>query len=139
MPNVFGGMCFNNKHFKDFMNQFYFPAEKMKSTVDSLKAKIPDMSALKWGDYQHILADPESWPKGPLCPPGLNWDYFKDWARNDLVQLANFSPLSHDQPDVVPPTRCALLDLSVRKCFNSVPPIPMIIDVQDKDADSVNP
>ena len=36
---------------------------------------------------------------------------------------AAHAPVPH--ASVIPLTRCALLDASVRKCFNSEPPIPM--------------
>jgi hypothetical protein len=132
MPNQFGGMCFNNRGFKDFMNNFYNPAENMKRTVDFLKAKNLDLTTIEWGDYQPILAQPQSWPT--LCPPDHPWSWadFKDWARADLSAEVNSAPLSQDEPDVIPPTKCALLDAAVRKCFNSIPPIPIKLDITDK-------
>src|SRR5262249_45456915 len=126
MPNQFGGMCFNDQRFKDFMNNFYNPAENMKTTVDTLKAANLDLTTIEWGDYQPVLANPLNWPTPPLCPPGsFSWTAFKNSARRDLSEEVNSAPLSEDEPDVVPPTRCALLDAAIRKCFNSIPPIPI--------------
>ena len=60
-------------------------------------------------------------------------------ARVQLTAQANSKPLSKDQPDVVPLTKCALLDASVRKCFNSDPPICMQVNVTQKAKDAPDP
>lgn len=39
---------------------------------------------------------------------------------------------------MVPPTKCALLDASIRKCFNSEPPIPMKADIRQHQQDDAN-
>jgi hypothetical protein len=61
------------------------------------------------------------------------------FARLQLTAQPNNLPLSRDEPGVIPLTRCALLDASLRKCFNSEPPIPMIIDVTQKQEGAPNP
>ena len=60
-------------------------------------------------------------------------------ARIQLSDQPNNIPLSRDEPNVIPLTRCALLDAAVRKCFNSEPPIPMLINVQQKPFDAPIP
>lgn len=39
---------------------------------------------------------------------------------------------------MVPLTKLGLLDATVRKCFNSEPPIPMQVDIQEQPQDSPN-
>ena len=58
---------------------------------------------------------------------------------SSLTAQANSKPLSKDQPDVVPLTKCALLDARVRKCFNSNPPICMQVNVTQKAKDAPDP
>lgn len=135
MPDFFGGRVFDSKQFKDSMNSHYYPLENMKATVELLKGRDDvDLATIQYGQYQAILA-----------PAAINMKGHKFWlremgfARIQLTAQPNSTPLSKDEPAVIPLTRCALLDASIRKCFNSVPPIPMLIDVRQKTPDDPNP
>ncbi|MDE5440450.1 hypothetical protein GWG65_03095 [Bradyrhizobium sp. CSA207] len=59
-------------------------------------------------------------------------------ARLQLAAQPNTRSLSNDQRVVVPATKCALLDASIRKCFNSEPPIPMKADIRQHQKDDAN-
>lgn len=125
---------FMSPAFKGLMNQHYYPAENMKKSVAKLKAS-PDiyMPALEYGQYQPILAPLSQWPQGS----GSQWMKEMTMTRLDLMAQSNADPLSRDEPSNVPLTRCGLLDAGVRKCFNSEPPIPMIVDVKQKAQDEL--
>jgi hypothetical protein len=129
-----GGAVLNNQPFKDYMNSLYYPLANMQRSVDALKAsKQINLTTMEWGEYQQILAPLDRWP----APAGQHWIRLKNAARADLSVQANTASLSKDEP-VVPPTKCALLDAAVRKCFNSTPPIPMFIEIMDKPVDAQN-
>lgn len=117
-----GSRTYTGASFKDLMNDNYFPLENMQRSVDALKASPDiDLPTLEYGQYHLILTSPDKWPDGSAA----YWHKEKGRARVDLSTQPNCTPLSNDEPGVIPLTRCALLDASVRKCFNSVPPIPM--------------
>lgn len=124
---------YNNQQFKDHMNSLYYPLSAMQRSVEILKSKL-DLSTLKFGDYQSILSPLDRWPGDT----GEKWMKSKEYARRGLASQINSAPLAADEPDVVPLTKCDLLDASVRKCFNSQPPIPMKIDVQEQPEHSPN-
>lgn len=132
-----GGRVFNNQQFKDHMNSNYYPLDNMKKSVATLKASNQiDIETLEYGEYQQILSPPHTWPGGG----GRVWLREMGRARIDLTAQANTTPLSNDEPTVIPLTRCALLDAALRKCFNSQPdPIPMLIDVMEKRANEPSP
>lgn len=139
MPNalILGGAIFNDPRYKDHINQFYYPLEKMKCSVEKLKAASDqiDIATMEFGQYQPVLSPLHTWPDGK----GKHWWREMGRARIDLAAQTNSMPLSSDEADVIPPTKCALLDAAVRKCFNSEPdPIPMLIDVEEQQEDSVN-
>src|SRR5882757_4474142 len=132
---IAGGKPYNNQQFKDHMNRHYYPLSAMQSSVEVLKASNQiDIATMEFGDYQSILTPLDKWP-GDL---GSKWERSKQYARAGLASQPNNTPLSADEPSVVPLTKCGLLDASVRKCFNSTPPIPMQIDVQEQPKDSPN-
>lgn len=133
---IFGAGVFNNQQFKDHMNSHYYPLDKMKKSVEKLKASNQiDIETMEFGQYQPVLSPLDVWPDGK----GKFWMREMGRARMQLSAQPNNTPLSNDEPDVIPLTRCALLDASVRKCFNSQPPIPMLIDVMQKPEDAPNP
>lgn len=116
------GRVYSGDSFKDLMNDNYFPLENMQRSVDILKASDGiHLPTLEYGQYHLILTPADRWPDGSA----KHWQKEKGRARVDLTTQSNSTPLSNDEPGVIPLTRCALLDASVRKCFNSEPPIPM--------------
>jgi hypothetical protein len=117
-----GMVAYRGRPFRDLMNANYYPLENMKKSVKKLKASANiHLPTLEYGQYQLILTPKSKWPQGSA----KYWHKEKGRARVDLEAQPNHTPLSMDEPDVVPLTRCALLDACVRKCFNSEPPIPM--------------
>jgi hypothetical protein len=128
------GRVYTGDDFKDLMNSNYYPLENMKRSVEILKTSEDiHLPTLEYGQYHLILTAADKWPDGSA----KHWHKEKGRARVDLATQPNTTPLSHDEPGVIPLTRCALLDASVRKCFNSEPPIPMktnIIAHQASDA-----
>jgi hypothetical protein len=117
-----GTRVYTGDDFKNLMNDNYYPLENMKKSVETLKASEHiHLPTLEYGQYHLILVPHENWPQGSA----KHWHKEKGRARADLSTQPNSTPLSKDEPGVIPLTRCALLDASVRKCFNSEPPIPM--------------
>jgi hypothetical protein len=135
MPVIYHmGGAYDNSTFKNSMNSYYYPLENMQKTVEFLKSHDNiDIATMEFGQYQ---------PK--IAPEAINAKGSKAWlqdmgaARLSLTGQPNATPLSKDEPDVVPLTKCALLDASVRKCFNSDPPICMVIDVTQQPKDAPN-
>lgn len=131
-----GGRVYNNQQFKDLMNANYYPLDNMIKSVAILKASDHiDIETMEFGQYQPILTPRDQWPNGI----GKLWQKEMGRSRMDLSAQPNTSPLSKDESGVVPLTRCAILDASIRKCFNSEPPIPMKIDVTEQDKTAQNP
>ncbi|AUC98500.1 MULTISPECIES: hypothetical protein [Bradyrhizobium] len=129
------GRVYNNQQFKDHINANYYPLQNMIKSVAILKSsELIDIETLEYGQYQPILSPRDKWPSGS----GKLWQREMGKARLDLATQPNSAALSKDQPGVVPLTKCALLDASVRKCFNSEPPIPMQIDVKEQDKTAPN-
>jgi hypothetical protein len=130
------GMIYDNQDYKDLMNANCYPLENMKRSVARLKAsKQIDIETMEYGQYQPILSPLDEWPNGS----GKVWFKALGRARLALAAQPNTAALSNDERVVVPPTKCALLDASIRKCFNSEPPIPMKADIrshQENDANS---
>ncbi|WP_245321705.1 hypothetical protein [Bradyrhizobium sp. LTSPM299] len=116
------------------MNKLYNPIDAMRASVATLKASDQiHMATMEYGQYQPVLAPLKGWPAGA----GQFWMKEMGQARIDLNNTPNTTPLSKDEPDVIPLTRCALLDACLRKCFNSQPdPICIIVDVEDLPAGS---
>ncbi len=130
--SIFGGAIFNNQDFKDHMNSHYFPLANMQASVAKLKAADTiDIQTMQFGQYQPVLSPLDFWPGGR----GKFWLREMGKARIDLSAQPNTRPLSNDEPDVIPLTKCCLLDACVRKCFNSDPPIPMKVDITEKRSD----
>jgi len=121
------GAIYDNERFKQLMNRNYYPLENMQKSVAILKASDQiDIQTMEWGQYQPILSPWEKWPNGS----GKAWFRAAGQARMQLSAQPNATPLSKDESVVVPPNKCALLDASIRKCFNSEPPIPMWMDTK---------
>jgi hypothetical protein len=133
---MFGMKTYNDQDFKNLMNSHYYPLENMMESVALLKASNRiDLPTMEYGQYQPILSSLESWPKGK----GKYWLKEMGRARINLNAQPNTTPLSADEPNVIPLTRCALLDACVRKCFNSEPPICMKADITEAREDAPNP
>ncbi|WP_291860403.1 hypothetical protein [Bradyrhizobium sp.] len=132
--NILGGRIYDNPAFKDEMNSHYTP-EKMSDSVEKLRASnLIDLETMEFGQYQPILSQSDQWPN----EGGRLWRREVGRARLQLTAQPSNVPLSKDEPGVIPLTKCALLDACVRKCFNSVPPIPMQIDVKQQRDDAPN-
>ncbi|SEN88528.1 hypothetical protein [Bradyrhizobium sp. OK095] len=129
------GSIYDDQHYKDLMNGNYYPLDNMKKSVARLKASGQiDIETMEYGQYQPILSPLETWPNGS----GKVWFKALGHARLQLTAQPNTMPLSNDERVVVPPTKCALLDASIRKCFNSEPPIPMKADITQHQKDDAN-
>lgn len=132
---MMGAKVYETSEFKTAMDSHYYPLDNMKQSVATLKnSNIIDIATMEFGQYQPILAPAEINPGGPK-----KWLQNVGFARVQLTAQANTTPLSKDEPNVIPLTKCALLDACVRKCFNSVPPICMQVNVTQKAKDSPNP
>jgi hypothetical protein len=130
------GAIYDNEQFKRLMNQNYYPLENMKRSVEILKASDQiDIRTMEWGQYQSILSPRDKWPNGS----GKAWLRAAGEARIQLAAQPNTAALSRDERVVVPPNKCALLDASIRKCFNSEPPIPIWMDTTQHQADDACP
>ncbi|WP_063200503.1 hypothetical protein [Bradyrhizobium sp. AT1] len=129
------GGIYDDQNYKNLMNANYYPLENMKKSVARLKAsKQIDIETMEYGQYQPILSPLDTWPNGS----GKVWFRALGHARLQLTAQPNTTPLSNDERVVVPPTKCALLDASIRKCFNSEPPIPMKADIRQHQQDDAN-
>jgi hypothetical protein len=132
---MMGGRVYETAKFKQAMDSRYYPLDSMKQSVAILKdSQNIDIETMEFGQYQLILAPQEVSPNGPK-----GWLKNVGFARLQLAAQPNTTPLSKDQPDVIPLTKCALLDASIRKCFNSDPAICMQVNVTQKAKDSPNP
>ncbi len=128
------GGAYDNSAFKNSMNSHYYPLDNMKRTVEFLKNRDDiDIATMEFGQYQPKIAPEAVNAKGPKA-----WLQDMGGSRLSLTSQPNTTPLSNDEPKVIPLTRCALLDASIRKCFNSDPPIPMLVDVTQQPKDSPN-
>jgi len=129
---MMGAKVYDTDKFKRAMDSHYYPLENMKQSVLKLKnSENIDIETMEFGQYQPILAPVEINPTGPKA-----WLKHVGFARLQLTAQPNTTPLSKDQPDVIPLTKCALMDASVRKCFNSEPPICMQVNVTQKAKDA---
>jgi hypothetical protein len=132
---MMGGSIYKTSQFKQAMDSNYYPLDNMKKSVEILKnSPNIDIATMQYGQYQPILAPAQITPNGPKF-----WLKSMGAARVQLTAQSNTQPLSKDQPDVVPLTRCALVDACMRKCFNSDPPICMQVNVTQKGKDSKDP
>ena len=129
--NKFGGATYNNPAFKAAMNSHYADVNAMRRSLQTLQnSGQVDIPTMQFGQYQRVLA-----PNAV----GPTWMREMGFARVQLSAQRNTTQLSQDEPGVVPLTKCDLLDASIRKCFNSEPPIPLTIDVQETQATSADP
>lgn len=130
--NMFGNKVYNNLEFKQHINSFYYPLGNMETSVARLKAAtaegIIDIKTMEYGDYQPILSPPYEWPKGV----GKVWKAAVGLAKASLDGQPSNEALSPDEPNNKPATKGARLNDAIRKCFNSSPPIPMLIDVKER-------
>jgi hypothetical protein len=129
--SIFAGKIYNNPVFKAAMNVHYADVNAMRTSLKTLQNSGQiDVATMQFGQYQPILAPNNT---------GGAWLREMGFARVQLSAQPNATAVSNDQPGVIPLTKCDLLDACVRKCFNSEPPIPMTIDVTDKNANSPDP
>lgn len=120
--------------FLDAMNKNY-TSEAMKQSVRALKSHASfSLSTMKWGEYQQILTPREKWPPRTF----ELWHESMLAARDSLATQRNMLHLAPDDA-AVPLTKCDLADAVIRKCFNSVPPIQIVIAVEVKDAAAADP
>jgi hypothetical protein len=124
---------YQDPKFLEAMNANY-TKEKMVESVKKLRDRSINLAALKWGEYQTILTEPGKWP-GQTYPM---WTKSLADARDSLSKQPNGQSLSPTDPQV-PATKCDLADAAIRKCFNSTPPLAMIVNVTSKAADSLDP
>ena len=112
---MMGGRVYETSAFKKAMDSHYYPLENMKQSVEILtNSQDIDIATMEFGQYQPILA-----PDAGQAERPKTWLKNMGFARIHLTDMPNTTPLSRDEPDVVPLTQCALLDASIRKCFNS--------------------
>jgi len=132
---MMGGKVYETDKFKGAMDSNYYPLDSMKQSAAKLKnSQDIDIKTMEFGQYQPILAPLEINPNGPK-----SWLKNVGFARLQLTAQPNTTPLSKDEPDVIPLTKCALLDACVRKCFNLDPPICMQVNVMQKAKDAPDP
>jgi hypothetical protein len=125
---MMAGRAYETSSFKSAMDSNYFPLDRMKQSVEILtNSQNIDIATMEFGQYQPILAPAQIAPNGPK-----EWLKHVGVARVSLAAQANTKPLSKDEPNVIPLTKCALLDATIRKCFNSSPPICMQVNVTQK-------
>ena len=132
--STMGGVVSKDPVFHGDMNIHYRTVDKMKESLVILKQAGLDVATMQFGQYQPKLA--------PTAIGNLGagwWDREVNKARTQLSAQANTTPLSRDEPKVIPPTKCALLDACVQKCFKSAEPIPMTIKVDMKEQSDPNP
>jgi hypothetical protein len=133
---LMGGRVYESDDFKQAMDSLYYPLANMERSVAKLTASQNiDIATMEFGQYQPILAPTQVNPTSPR-----DWLKHVGSARVSLTAQSNSKQLSKDEPNAIPLTKCALLDASVRKCFNSSPPICMQVNVtqrakDDPDAD----
>ena len=129
---MMGARVYETDKFKVAMDSNYYPLDSMKQSVEKLKSSQEiDIETMEFGQYQPILAPLEINPNGSKL-----WLKNVGYARLQLTAQPNATPLSKDEPGIIPLTKCALLDASVRKCFNSEPPICMQVNVTQKAKDA---
>jgi hypothetical protein len=128
---ILGGSL-NNSKYLTLMGAHYADVPAMTASIQKLQAsgKI-DIATMKYGDYQGILEPFANWPITEN-----EWLAIVGRARQELAGQTNSTRLSKDQADVVPVTRCDLLDASIRKCFNPKSPIPIAISIGQQPMDS---
>ncbi|MBR1191940.1 hypothetical protein JQ634_08640 [Bradyrhizobium sp. AUGA SZCCT0240] len=112
-----------------------YTTKAMPDSVKKLKEHAGfNLATMKWGDYQPILTPKDKWPG----KTHELWQESMQAARDSLSKQPNKLPLSPSDA-AVPATKCDLADAAIRKCFNSEPPIQIIIDVMVKKAADLDP
>ena len=130
------GRVYQGKDFKTAMDSNYYPLENMKNSVDDAD-KLAEHRYRDDG-VRSVSADPVTGSGKPERSQGVA--EARRFCPRQLDGSGQQHAVSKDEPDVVPLTKCALMDASVRKCFNSTPPICMQVNVtqrakDDPDAD----
>jgi hypothetical protein len=131
--SFFAGFYANPK-FIEAMNKNYTTLAMVQS-VRALKSHASfSLSTMKWGEYQQILTPRDKWP-----PQTFElWHESMLAARDSLATQRNMLHLAPDDA-AVPLTKCDLADAVIRKAFNSVPPIQIVIAVKVKEAGDPSP
>lgn len=129
-----GMRTYKDPEFRHHINSFYYPLWNMEQSVHRLKqatkAGLIDIETMEYGEYQPILSPLHEWPNDK----GSVWKKAVGFAKTSLDAQINTEPLSPDDPRVFA-TKGLRLNAAIQKCFNSHPPIPMLIDVDEKDID----
>jgi hypothetical protein len=138
-----GFSLYKDPKFKLLMNSNYYSVEAMQASVTALQKKgswtgkvskqTVNIRTMVWGDYQPELNDSAMWPTQTY----QYWVQKAGEARTSLAGQPNTLPLSPVDA-AVPAHKHDLLDQGVQKCFNSTPPIPMLIDVREQLSGSAN-
>ena len=132
---IAGASVYMTVNFKNFWSDYYSSVAKMQKSVAILKASPQiHLPTLEYGQYQPVLVPLARWPQNG----GKYWAREIGTARLHLTAQPNSDPLSKDEPNFRPLTKCALLDAAIRKCFNSDPPIPMDVYVRQQRDDSAD-
>jgi len=125
---------YQDPKFIEAMNKNY-TTDGIKRSVLALKAHPSfSLTTMKWGEYQPILTPRDKWP-------GKTYELWQESmlaARDSLAMQTNTQNVSPTD-NATPATKCDLADAVIRKCFNSVPPIQIVIAVEVKDAAAANP
>jgi len=133
---MMGAKVYETSEFKQTMDSHYFPQARMLESVEFLKNREDiDIATMQFGQYQPLLApvavQANQSPKFWWREVGL--------ARMSLARQPNKEPVFKGDTGFVPLTMCDRLDASVRKCFNSDPPICMNVNVTQKAKDDPDP
>lgn len=119
----FGNVTYNNDEFKGFINKHYAP-DKIIDSVATLKGSDQiDIRTMEYGEYQPILEPLDNWPS----KKGKAWRKAVAYARYSLKRQKSAEGTKWDT-----------LNYAIRRCFNSEPPIPFKIDVEQKQYDDLD-
>jgi hypothetical protein len=98
---MMGARVYETAKFKQAMDSRYYPLDSMKQSVAILEnSQAIDIETMEFGQYQPILAPSEINPNGPKA-----WLKNVGFARLQLTAQPNTTPLSKDEPDVIPPDK----------------------------------
>lgn len=125
------GVVLGGKFFS-IMNARYSTVAAMQANVAALDAAQIDRTTMEYGQYQSILVPMDQWP----AVAAASWPQTIANMRANLTGQSNTAPLSPDEKNNTPSTKCDLLDCAIRKCFNSPTPIPFQVMVSEQPKDS---
>lgn len=135
MAQIAGMKAYQKPEYKTFWSEYTGSPEGMKKAVAILNASPHvDLATLEWARYQPLLAPLDKWEN----LGSRFWAKETGSARLHLIEQPNNEPLSKDEPNVIPKTRLGLLDAAIRKCFNSDPPIPIDVEINEQQKTSAD-